>query len=188
MLLAAMKFACLDFETANNSDASICAAGIAVFSGGQLEQSRHWLVRPPRPHHYFLFTHIHGITWRDVEGAPEFPVVAAELLPLLQAADVVVAHNASFDLRKLRGTLTHFGMKCPQLSHLCTCQLARRIWADLPNHQLGTLAAHIGHPFKHHNAQEDAEAAGRVLLAMMRHVGVANPMELLARKKEAAVR
>jgi len=183
-----MKIACLDFETANNSDASICAAGIAVFVGGQMEQTRHWLIRPPRPHHYFLFTHIHGLAWSDVEDAPEFPAIAAELLPILQAADVVVAHNASFDLRKLRGTLTHFGMKCPQLTHLCTCQLARRIWPDLPNRQLGTLAAHIGHRFNHHNALEDAEAAGRILLAMMKHEGVDNPMELLASKRQEAVR
>ena len=32
---------------------------------------------------------------------------------------------------------------------------------------LGTLAEHIGHEFHHHNAQDDAEAAGYVLLAMM---------------------
>jgi len=31
----------------------------------------------------------------------------------------------------------------------------------------GTLAAHTGHEFNYHYAQSDAEAAGRVLLAMM---------------------
>ena len=182
-----MNIACLDFETANNSDASICAAGLAIFIDGHLHQTRAWLVRPPQHHDYFMFTHIHGLTAFHVKNAPEFPAIAAELLPLLQAADVVVAHNAAFDLRKLRGTLTHFGMKCPQLPHLCTWQLARRIWPDLPNRQLSTLAAHIGHPFKHHDARADAEAAGRVLLAMMKHEGVVTPMELLNCKKPVTV-
>jgi DNA polymerase III epsilon subunit-like protein len=38
---------------------------------------------------------------------------------------------------------------------------AVRIWPDLPNQQLNTLAAHNGHGFHHHNAQADGEAAGR---------------------------
>ena len=33
--------------------------------------------------------------------------------------------------------------------------------------------------FNHHHAQADAEAAGRVLLAMMRHANAATPRELL---------
>jgi DNA polymerase III epsilon subunit-like protein len=56
---------------------------------------------------------------------------------------------------------------------------AARIWPDLPDHGLTTLAAHIGHEFHHHNAQADAEAAGRVLLAMMKHVNAQTLSDLL---------
>ena len=56
---------------------------------------------------------------------------------------------------------------------------AVRIWPDLPNQQLNTLAAYNGHGFHHHNAQADAEAAGRVLLAMMKHVNANALSELL---------
>ena len=55
-------------------------------------------------------------------------------------------------------------------------RVAERIWPDLPDHSLNTLAAHIGHEF-HHDAQ--AEAAGRVLLAMMKHVSANTSSELL---------
>jgi hypothetical protein len=41
------------------------------------------------------------------------------------------------------------------------------------------VAAHIGHEFQHHNAQADAEAAGRILLAMMKHANATSPRELL---------
>jgi hypothetical protein len=37
-----VKIACLDFETANHSPTSICAAGVAVFESGELCQARHW--------------------------------------------------------------------------------------------------------------------------------------------------
>jgi DNA polymerase-3 subunit epsilon len=111
--------------------------------------------------------------------APEFPVIAPEFLARLTRADLVIAHKADFDLRKLRGTLQHFGLTCPAFDYACTCVIARRIWPDLPNHQLDTLAAHIGHLFNHHHAKDDAEAAGRVLLAMMKQTDAKTMAELL---------
>ena len=176
-----MTFACLDFETANYDNESICAAGLAVFVDGELTESLYWLIKPPKGHGWFRedFTqNCHGITRGDVQHSPEFPILAAELLPRLTAADFVVAHNAQFDLRKLRGTLCHFDIPCPEFRHLCTLQLARRVWPNLPHHDLGSLAVHIGHDFHHHHAQDDAEAAGRVLLAMMKHAGTSCPLEL----------
>ena len=104
---------------------------------------------------------------------PEFPAIAPEIFARLAAADVVVAHNASFDMRKLRGTAEHFELPCPAFDYLCTCQLARRMWPQLENHRLSTVAAHIGHRFNHHHAGEDAEAAGRIVLAVMKEKGVA---------------
>jgi len=170
----------IDFETANYSDASICAAGLAVFEDGELIESRHWLVRPPKGHGWFRedFTEVHGITRFDVQNEPEFPAIAPELTERLTRADLVIAHNAQFDLRKLRGTLRHFGLPCPEFEYLCTLRAVRKVWPELPSHGLGALAAHIGHQFHHHNAQDDAEAAGRVLFAMMREANVADPRGL----------
>jgi DNA polymerase-3 subunit epsilon len=179
-----MNITSLDFETANQSRVSICAAGIAVFENGSLTESLHWLVRPPKGHGWFLpeFTEdCHGLTWFDVQDAPAFSAIAPELLERLTRADIVIAHNAQFDLGALRATLDHFGLACPGFDYLCTYRVAERLWPDLPDRQLSTLAAHIGHGFHHHHAQSDAEAAGRVLLAMMKKVNAKTPTELLRR-------
>ena len=82
-------------------------------------------------------------------------------------------------MRVLKHTLEQFNLPCPDFQCLCTCRLAKRVWPELPNHQLSTLASHIGHQFQHHHAQSDAEAAGRVLLAMMKQVSAETPNELL---------
>jgi DNA polymerase-3 subunit epsilon len=176
-----MNFICLDFETANPSRVSICAAGLAVFKDGNLTESPYWLVRPPKGYGWFHEIHIecHGLTHLDVVDAPEFSAIAPEFLSWLNRADLVIAHNAAFDIGHLRETLDHFGLLRPEFDYVCTCQLARRIWQDLPDHKLGTLTAHIGHQFNHHHAQSDAEAAGRVLLAMMKEVNAGAPRELL---------
>jgi DNA polymerase-3 subunit epsilon len=174
------KYAALDFETANYSRVSICAAGLAVFENGTLTESLYWLVRPPRGHGWFRddFIECHGLTHLDVLNSPEFASIAPELLEHLARSDLVIAHNAEFDMGHLRGVLEHFGLACPEFTYLCTLQLARRMWPELPNHKLDTVAAHIGHTFNHHHAQSDAEAAGRVLLAMMRELGASTPEDL----------
>jgi DNA polymerase-3 subunit epsilon len=165
-----MTFTSLDFETANYSRVSICAAGLAVFEDGTLTETTYWLVRPPKGHGWFheAFIDCHGLTHLDVLDAPEFPAIAPQLLARFNRSDLVVAHNAPFDLAHLRATLDFFGLSCPEFDYICTCQLARRVWPDLPDHKLSTVATHIGHEFQHHHAQSDAEAAGRVLLAMMK--------------------
>jgi len=175
-----MNFTSLDFETANPSRVSICAAGLAVFDNGNLTEAPYWLVRPPKGHGFFWdrFIECHGLTHLDVLEAPEFPVIAPELLARLTRAELVIAHKADFDLEHLRATLGHFGLGCPEFDYVCTCNLARRVWPDLPDHRLDTLAAHIGHELHHHHAQSDAEAAGRVLLAMMKHANANTPSEL----------
>ena len=178
-----MKIACLDFETANHSRVSMCSVGLAIFDDGLLVESPGWLVKPPKGHGFFIpewTEDIHGLNWFDVQHAPEFSQIAAEVLSHLIKADIVIAHNATFDMDVLRQSLAHYQMPCPDFRYLCTYRLAKRVWPDLPNHQLSTLAAHIGHTFQHHQAQSDAEAAGRVLLAIMRQMKLATLDDLFA--------
>jgi len=176
-----MNVTSIDFETANPSRVSICAAGLAVFEDGNLTEAPYWLVRPPKGHGSFWerFIECHGLTHLDVMDAPEFPGIAPDLLARLNRSDLVIAHNAAFDLGHLRDTLDYFGLPRPEFDYVCTCNLARRVWPDLPDHKLNTLSAHIGHEFNHHHAQSDAEAAGLVLLAMMKHLSATTPCELL---------
>ena len=182
-----MNFTSLDFETANYSRVSICTAGLAVFEDGELAESPYWLVRPPAGHGWFCedFIECHGLTHLDVLDAPGFASIASEFLARLTRADIVIAHNAAFDIEHLRATLDHFGLPQPEFEYVCTCQVARRVWPELENHQLATLTAYIGHQFNHHHAQSDAEAAGRVLLAMMKQVNATTPRELLRKARVA---
>lgn len=56
-------------------------------------------------------------------------------------------------------------VSAPPFQHQCTLEHARQTWPGLPNHQLSTLAVHLGIDLNHHHAQSDAIAAGRVMLA-----------------------
>lgn len=166
-----MKIASIDFETANHSSLSACALGLAIFEDHELIESHYWLIKPPKGHGWFIeewTRNIHGINWLDVCQKTEFGEIALEVVALLATADLVVAHNARFDLRVLHSLMEHFQITAPPFQHQCTLGLSRQTWPDLPNHQLSTLAAHISYDLNHHQDQSDAIAAGRAMLEMMK--------------------
>lgn len=175
-----MRTTCIDFETANQNRGSACSVGIACIENGVVTESREWLLRPKKGYGFFLpeFTgEYHGLTWFDVKDAPEFDSVYQELKPYLEDA-ILIAHNARFDMSVLRSVLDLYEMPYPHCSYFCTCMAARRVWTELAEHTLNAVCEHIGHEFSHHKAGADAEAAGHVLLVMMKKCGVETPNAL----------
>jgi DNA polymerase-3 subunit epsilon len=165
-----MKLVAIDFETANRSPLSACSLGLAIFEDQELIASPYWLIRPPKGHGWFIeewTADLHGLSWFDVRDKPDFGTIAPEVIRHLESADLIVAHQASFDLGVLHALLEHFQIPAPTFAHQCTLQLARQTWPALPNHRLSTLATHLGLDLNHHHAQSDAIAAGRVMMAAM---------------------
>jgi DNA polymerase-3 subunit epsilon len=161
----------LDFETANEQRASVCAVGVARVQDGQVVERRSWLVRPPEMRFNSINISIHGITAEDVVDAPLFDELWPEIEPILTAG-TVIAHNAGFDMSVLRHTLEAYGVPFPPIRYLCTVTLARAAWPTLPNHKLNTVSAHLGLSLNHHDAEEDAVACAGVSLHCCKAYGV----------------
>lgn len=157
-----MQFVSIDFETANEKRSSPCAIGIAVVEGDKIIDEYYSLINPMT--HFSPFnTRIHGITEDDVKNAPTF----AELWPTLNSYlsnHLAVAHNASFDMSVIRHTLDQFNLTYPEMDYLCTANISRRVWPELTNHKLNTVASHHGIHFTHHHALEDARVAAEILI------------------------
>ncbi|MEI8199085.1 MAG: 3'-5' exonuclease [Eubacteriales bacterium] len=177
-----MRFTALDFETANSFSGSICAVGLAVVEDDAIIEQKYWLVRPHANHDYFdpFNIWIHGITPDMVKDAAAWDsLYYAEILPRISGT-VIAAHNAAFDMSALRHVLDVYGIEYPTTRYICTCKAARKTWADLENHKLDTVSAHLHFEFQHHNAQEDALACANILLAVQREKNVSSVDELAA--------
>lgn len=169
-----MNLIALDFETANSLPGSACSFGVAVFRDGVLRQCAERLILPHESRRFIppFYTSIHGIRMEDVADAPEFPYYAETLFSILESG-LVLAHNAAFDMGVLRALCELYHLPRPDIRYLCTCKAARRFWPDSENYKLDTLCRRIGHAFQHHDAREDAAAAGLVYLSMFRESGCA---------------
>ncbi|WP_454715218.1 3'-5' exonuclease [Caulobacter segnis] len=159
-----MKVIALDFETANEQRSSPCSIGLAWIEDGQVARVEHHWIRPPGNRFARFNIAFHGIGPQDVEDAEEWPDVLARLRPELEGA-LVLAHNASFDISVIRRSCEHYDVPAPGFDYLCTVQVARGVWPDLPSHKLNVVCGHLGVDFKHHDAAGDAYACGQVALA-----------------------
>ena len=160
-----MRIIGLDFETANQSSGSICAAGCIVLEDGVVVEKQEWLIRPHRTvdrMHGACFA-AHGISWYDLRDVPEFPAVWPVLRRMLTSGGVVVAHNAAFDLNHLKGALELYGLPSVEFDYACSLRVSRELLPDLENHSLDAVASHIGHKFHHHDALEDAIACATII-------------------------
>ncbi len=166
-----MDFVAIDVETANADMASICQIGIATFEKGILAGEWKTYV-DPQDHFDELNVSIHGIDAKVVAGSPTFGMLADTVVGALNGR-VVVTHTA-FD----RVAIYQAGTKCktspPSCTWLDSACVVRRAWKEFSRSGFGlaSVCGSIGYTFNHHDALEDAKAAGNILLAAMAHTGL----------------
>ncbi len=174
-----LDFTAIDFETANSSPASACSVGLVRVRGGEVVATAGWLIQPPPGHDEFQEwnVRIHGIRPSDVLSAATW-VDQFDRLCGFAGADVLVAHNAGFDLNVLRRAAEATGMPCPPYRSLCSLQVARKTY-QLDSYRLPMAAAAAGFAeFSHHDALADARACAQIVIDAARRHGAPDVFSL----------
>jgi DNA polymerase-3 subunit epsilon len=166
----------IDFETANSTRGSACAVGVAVVAGGQVVAEGATLIDPEMEFEGYC-SMVNGLDEAAVKGAPTLPQVWPALSELLDG-QLVVAHNASFDMAVMRNAGARYDVASgPTFEVLCTYRMARAKWPELPSYSLGYVAPLCGIEFDHHEAGQDAHAAACVAVALYQSVGASSLRE-----------
>ena len=166
--VAQLDFCAIDFETANYPRASACAVALVRVRSGKIDDTLYSLIMPPEEMPILRsFTAIHGISMKDVAGAPDF----AALWPAMErfiGDDFLVAHNAPFDRGVLAACFDYYQIDFPVPRFECTVVASRRSWPSLANHKLNTVSEHLGIELDHHQALSDAVACARIYIEAKR--------------------
>ena len=95
----ALDFTAIDFETANSYRGSPCSVGLVKVRGGQIVDQAFTLVQPPARFDHFdgFNTSLHGIDAAMVADAPSWQQ-AADWIVRYAGSDILVCHNAGFDI------------------------------------------------------------------------------------------
>jgi DNA polymerase-3 subunit epsilon len=168
--LVDVEFAVLDLETTGGSPATdqITEVGVVKVRGGEVTGTFHTLVNPGMPIPPMI-TALTGISNAMVANEEPIEVVLPCLLEFLGDA-VLVAHNASFDVRFLQAALQEHAYPRLESRVVCTARLARVLLPrdEVPNVKLATLARYLRAGTQPcHRAFTDAKATVDVLHALL---------------------
>jgi DNA polymerase III subunit epsilon len=166
-----MNFVSLDVETANSDFSSICQIGIARFENGLPVEQWSSLVDPEDYFDGFNIS-IHGIDEQAVRGAPTFPDVAGTIRAQTEGR-IVVCHT-HFDRVATAQACSKYGLGPLPGRWLDSARVARRAWTQIARRGYGLddICEAIGYKFRHHDAVEDAKAAGVVMIAAIMETGI----------------
>jgi len=166
-----LNFIAIDVETAKADMSSICQIGIAHYQDGKI--SKEW-VSYINPEDYFdgMNISIHGIDEEMVIDAPTFQEVSKELQDQLNN-HVVVCHT-HFDRVAIKQASEKYSLPPLQCTWLDSARVVRRTWLEFSKsgYGLNNVCNFLGYEFKHHDALEDAKAAGHILIAASNESGI----------------
>ncbi len=124
------------------------------------------LIRPKVPIPYYI-TKITGITNDMVKNAPEVEQVMPELIRFVGESPIV-AHNANFDYKFIQNYSNNSFSKNQVID---TVPIGRKLYPELPNHKLGTIARHIGITEDgFHRAEFDCECCAKIYMEYLKAV------------------
>ncbi len=168
-LLAEDTFVVFDVETTGLSavyDTIIELAAVKIKDGEIIDRFESFA----NPHHRLSATTINltGITDDMVQSAPEVGEVIQRFHDWI-GDDVLVAHNASFDMGFLNVGYKNIGLGKAKNPVIDTLELGRFLYPEMKNHRLNTLTKKFDIELtQHHRAIYDAEATGYLLLKMLK--------------------
>lgn len=168
-------FVAFDFETANEDRGSACSVGAVRIENGRIVDEYNTLI-DPEDEFSAMNIWIHGITPEAVRGAPTFPEAIGGLFELLQGAEALVAHNASFDIQVLMRAALRYELDVSVERFACTLVFSRKWWPGWPTYGLSHVVESLGLEDdllegSHHEALWDARAAGLIALRGFEHSG-----------------
>ncbi len=166
------RFTVFDVETPNSLNDRMSAIGITLVEERRITGRFYTLVDPEEPFDPFNIA-LTGITPAMAEGAPAFPEVWERILPYMEFG-ILCAHNAPFDMGVLSKCLRAYHIPWRDTTaYLCSCRFARKVWPEIGNHRLDTLAAWLSLDLRHHRADSDSEVCAGILIRCLEREGSA---------------
>lgn len=161
-------FVALDVETTGLSPFAneLIEISAIKYEGSKKIDTFSTLVRPKVEIPYYI-TKITGITNDMVKTAPEIEEVMPELVSFVGDLSIV-AHNANFDYKFIQNYSNYSFSKNKVID---TVPIGRKLYPELPNHKLGTIARHIGITEDgFHRAEFDCECCAKIYMEYLKVV------------------
>lgn len=172
----------VDIETngGNGERGRITEIAVIRVEGGEVVDEFTSLVNPGSPIPYWITT-LTGITNADLEGAPYFEDIAADLQRIMEGA-IFVAHNVRFDFSFVKRQMEASGYTFrPKL--FCTVRMSRAMYPEHKGHSLEKIIQRHGIEVNNrHRAYDDALATFKYAQLAIAEKGIEAFQQSMARQ------
>ncbi|MEH6943807.1 exonuclease domain-containing protein [Bacillus sp. JJ722] len=160
-----VDFIAIDFETANKNYNSACSLGMVFVKNNEIIDEKHFFIQPPSLYFHPKNIEVHGIKPEDVKHERKFNEVWEEIGKYFED-NIIVAHNAFFDISVLKACIESYKINCPDFTYICSIPISNRATQGLKIGQ--SLKARCEY-FQvqlnnHHDALEDARACAVLVI------------------------
>jgi len=177
------RYIIFDLETTGLSAATerIIEIGAVKVENGEISESFDLFVDPEKTITPEI-TRLTSITNEMVAGAPKEAEALEQFFRFCDGCDILVAHNADFDMGFLRAAIRRCGREEDPVQ-IDTLVMARAMYPELKKHKLDTIAERLGVTQKHHHrADDDARVLAEIFLKMVQKivedVGITRVMDI----------
>ena len=165
-------FISIDFETANSKKDSACSFGAVYVKDGEIVKEEYFLIKPPTDDFAPQNIKIHGLTYDDVKDAETFRDVWLKVKDVFKN-ELIISHNAHFDLSVVMTAAEAFGFSAPDLSYMDSINIFKAAFPDAGLKSLKSCAEFLGIELtNHHNALDDARACAQISLKSFEALGL----------------
>lgn len=171
------NFVAVDLETTglDFEKDEIIEVALVRFENGAPTESVDYLVKPTEAVLRPFIESLTGIKKEDLEGCEDFAAVAGKICSFVGDLPLV-AHNASFDSKFLKQTLSKVGIAYDDHVFWDSLTLSRIAYQDVANHRLDTLVQALGiERSRAHRALPDADACGRLFVMAYEKIAKMDP-------------
>ena len=162
-----LNFIAIDFETATIKEQMPCQIGITLVEDGVIKESFSRYIQPPENKYSKRCINVHHITPTITEDEPLFPDVWNDIKHYF-VNSIIVAHNASFDIRVLENAMNYYNLPTPNISgYYCTYDMTGEK-LDVACHMYGI---NLGN---HHDAKFDSIACAKLYLSIANNIKPVN--------------
>lgn len=165
------RYIIFDLETTGLSAATerIIEIGAVKVENGEIMESFDLFVDPEKAITPEI-TRLTSITNEMVAGAPKEAEALEQFFRFCDGCDILVAHNADFDMGFLRAAIRRCGREEDPVQ-IDTLVMARAMYPELKKHKLDTIAERLGVTQKHHHrADDDARVLAEIFLKMVQRL------------------
>ncbi len=165
------RYIIFDLETTGLSAATerIIEIGAVKVENGEILESFDLFVDPEKTITPEI-TRLTSITNEMVAGAPKETEALEQFFRFCDGCDILVAHNADFDMGFLRAAIRRCGREEDPVQ-IDTLVMARAMYPELKKHKLDTIAERLGVTQKHHHrADDDARVLAEIFLKMVQRL------------------